>query len=97
MNKKAVVLLSGGLDSAVTLFLAKSKGYECYCLNFDYAQRHKIEMAMAGKLASLAGADLKTERISLSWGGSSLLDAASPLPVDRTPSQITASGITDQE
>ena len=55
LNKKAVVLLSGGLDSAVALFFAKSKGYDCHCLNFDYGQRHAVEMEMALKLAAEAG------------------------------------------
>ena len=93
VNKKAVVLLSGGLDSAVTLFFAKDKGYECYCLNFDYGQRHKIEMVMARKLARSAGAELKTVKIAFPWGGSSLLDKRSALPSDRTPEEIKRAGI----
>ena len=92
-SKKAVVLLSGGLDSAVTLFFAKNKGYDCRCLNFDYGQRHRIEMAMAKELASAAGVELRTEKIARSWGGSSLLDANSSLPSDRTPEEINRSGI----
>jgi 7-cyano-7-deazaguanine synthase len=93
MKKKAVILLSGGLDSAVTLFFAKSKGYECYCLNFDYGQRHKIEMAMAKKLAASAGAKLRTMKIGLPWGGSSLLNKSSALPVRRQPEVIKKSEI----
>ena len=93
MKRKAVVLLSGGLDSAVTLFLAKNKGYECNCLNFDYGQRHGIEMTMAKKLSHLAGAELKTVKLSLPWGGSSLLDKNVALPLGRNPRTIKTSGI----
>ena len=93
MKKKAVVLLSGGLDSAVTLFFAKNKGYECHCLNFDYGQRHRVEMTMAKRLARLAGSELRIEKISLSWGGSSLLDKNSALPSGRKPGEIERSGI----
>ena len=90
---KAVVLLSGGLDSAVTLFFAKSKGYECHCLNFDYGQRHGIEMRMAKRLSRFAGAELKTVKLSLPWGGSSLLDKNIALPSGRRPNVIKRSGI----
>jgi 7-cyano-7-deazaguanine synthase len=93
LNKKAVVLLSGGLDSAVTLFFAISKGYKCSCLNFDYGQRHKIEMSMAKRIAKTAGAELVTQRLVFSWGGSSLLDKSSRLPSGRKPGQIKRSGI----
>ncbi|MDD5137137.1 MAG: 7-cyano-7-deazaguanine synthase QueC [Candidatus Omnitrophica bacterium] len=93
MKKRAVVLLSGGLDSAVTLFFAKKAGYDCFCLNFDYGQRHRVEMKMASRLASLAGAGLKTEKIVLSWGGSSLLGRSCALPSGRSPKEIAASGI----
>ncbi|MDD5594364.1 MAG: 7-cyano-7-deazaguanine synthase, partial [Candidatus Margulisbacteria bacterium] len=47
MNKKAVVLLSGGLDSTTTLYYAKNKGFKCYALIFDYGQRHKRELRSA--------------------------------------------------
>ena len=93
LNKKAVVLLSGGLDSAVTLFFAKDKGYDCRCLNFDYGQRHKIEMTMARSLARQAGAEFKTVKLSLPWGGSSLLDKSIAMPSGRTLKAIKNSGI----
>ena len=54
LKKKAVVLLSGGLDSAVTLYSAKKEGYECHCLTFDYGQRHKTEIARAMSIAAKA-------------------------------------------
>lgn len=93
MKTKAVVLLSGGLDSAVTLYFARDKGYDCRCLNFDYGQRHDVEISMAKKLAQLAGADLRTQKLDLSWGGSSLIDKKDTLPSDRTPDEIKRSGI----
>jgi 7-cyano-7-deazaguanine synthase len=54
--KHAVVLLSGGLDSATTLALAKSQGYDVYALSFDYGQRHRIELEAARNLAKAMGA-----------------------------------------
>ena len=92
-QKKAVVLLSGGLDSAVILFFARNRGYDCHCLNFDYGQRHKIEMRMASKLARVAGTNIETVKLSLPWGGSSLLDKGAALPSKRSPGMIKKSGI----
>jgi 7-cyano-7-deazaguanine synthase len=53
--KKAVVLLSGGLDSATTLAIAKSRGYELYAISFDYGQRHRIELEAAARVAASLG------------------------------------------
>lgn len=78
--KKAVILLSGGLDSATTLYAAKKKGYKPYCLIFDYGQRHSKELVSAKKIAEKAGALYKVVKISLPWKGSSLLDKNKPLP-----------------
>jgi 7-cyano-7-deazaguanine synthase len=78
---KAVVLLSGGLDSATTLFLAKKKGFDCSCLIFDYGQRHKKEIRAAMKIAACVGAPYQIIKIRLPWKGSSLLDASVSLPV----------------
>ncbi len=53
--KKALVLLSGGIDSSTTLAIAKNEGYECFALSFDYGQRHKIELLSAKKVAVALG------------------------------------------
>jgi 7-cyano-7-deazaguanine synthase len=92
MKKKAVVLLSGGLDSAVTLYSAKAEGYECHCLTFDYGQRHKKEIEQAGRLARIAGAAIRLVELKLPWGGSSLLDKHADIPRDRSVAEI-GSGI----
>ena len=55
-GKKAVVLLSGGVDSTTTLALAIAEGYECYALSFDYGQRHKVELNAAREVAKALGA-----------------------------------------
>ncbi|RCW31056.1 7-cyano-7-deazaguanine synthase QueC [Marinilabilia salmonicolor] len=74
--KRAVVLLSGGLDSAVALYLAKSRGFEIHALSFDYGQRHDRELHAAKAIAQEAGVaahqvvSLKLDQ----WGGSSLTD-----------------------
>ncbi|UCF77377.1 MAG: 7-cyano-7-deazaguanine synthase, partial [Betaproteobacteria bacterium] len=53
---KAVVLLSGGLDSATTLALARAAGHDCHCLSVDYGQRHRAELGAAAKVARELGA-----------------------------------------
>lgn len=88
MAKKAVVLLSGGLDSAVTLFYAASKGYECFALAFDYGQKQLDEIACAKRIAALAGADFKAVSLKLPWKGSSLTDKKMAIPVNRTIGEI---------
>ena len=88
MRRKAVVLFSGGLDSAVTLFYAVKKGYECHCLTFDYGQRHRIEIKRARLIVKAAGSGLKIARLALPWKGSSLLDKKAGLPVDRSIREI---------
>jgi len=79
-NKKAIVLLSGGLDSAATLYIAKSEGYQCQGLVFDYGQRHKREIEAARKISRLAKCPIKIVRIALPWKGSALLDDKIKLP-----------------
>lgn len=84
-GKKAIILLSGGLDSATTLYYAGSKGYDCRCLIFDYGQRHKKEMKSAVKIARSAGAGYEILKFKLPWKGSALLDKniAIPKPANR--------------
>ena len=74
--KPAVVLLSGGLDSATTLAIAITEGYEAYSLSFDYGQRHQIEMEAARRVAKLLGAkDHRVAEIDMRiFGGSALTD-----------------------
>lgn len=72
--KKGVILLSGGLDSATTLYLAKDKGYDLTALIFDYKQRHKKEIECAKKIACLNKIKYYVQRIDLSWTKSSLTD-----------------------
>ncbi|MFO7705475.1 MAG: 7-cyano-7-deazaguanine synthase QueC [Halopseudomonas sp.] len=81
-KKKAVVLLSGGLDSATVLAMAQAEGYLCYTLSFDYGQRHRAELDAAKRLASSAGAVAhKVIRLDLDGiGGSALTDASLAVP-----------------
>ena len=82
-NKKAVVLLSGGLDSATVLAIASSQGYECYTISFDYGQRHRVELNAAQKISqSLDAVQHKTIAIDLAnFGGSALTDNSIAVPV----------------
>jgi 7-cyano-7-deazaguanine synthase len=79
MKKKAVCLISGGLDSAVTAFIAKKQGYDLYGLSFRYGQRHKKEISCAKKIAQAVGVtDHIIFNIDLQkFGGSSLLSTSS--------------------
>lgn len=77
---KAIILLSGGLDSATTLYLAKKQGYQCYCLICDYGQRHRREIKSAKAIAHYAKCKAKVIKISLPWKGSSLLDKKITIP-----------------
>lgn len=81
---KAIVLLSGGLDSATTLAIARSEGHDCYCLSIDYGQRHRAELDAAVRVAhALGAASHKVVRIDLgSIGGSALTDHSIAVPVD---------------
>lgn len=81
--KKAVVLLSGGLDSATVLALARRDGYDCFALSFDYGQRHRAELAAARRVAGALGArEHRIVRLDLGQlGGSALTDPSIPVPV----------------
>lgn len=78
----AVVLVSGGLDSATTLAIARSQGYACYALSFDYGQRHRVELEAATRVAASIGAvEHRTMRLDIGWmGGSALTDTEVAVP-----------------
>ena len=96
---KAVVLLSGGLDSATTLAIACEAGYDCYAISFDYGQRHRCELVAAAKLAEQLGTvEHKVVGLDLrSIGGSALTDqnidvpdhATEGIPVTYVPARNT--------
>ena len=82
--KKAVVLLSGGLDSATTLAIARDERFDCYCLSVDYGQRHRAELAAAARVAQAQGAaGHRVIKLDLAaFGGSALTDKNIAVPVD---------------
>jgi 7-cyano-7-deazaguanine synthase len=87
--KKAVVLLSGGLDSATTLAIAKSEGYACHALSFAYGQRHSRELESAKKVASSLGAvEHLILTLDLRLIGGSALTADIPVPKGRSAAEI---------
>lgn len=87
--KKAVILLSGGLDSATALQLAKSEGYEIYAISFDYGQKHDKELRCAKQVADKAGVKehvvVKTNMDA--WGGSALTDNNIDVPSGKNKSE----------
>ena len=84
MMKKAVVLLSGGLDSATCLAIARSQGFECYCLSFNYGQRHCAELIAADRVVkALGAAKHRVLNFGLAqFGGSALTDTTIAVPID---------------
>jgi 7-cyano-7-deazaguanine synthase len=84
--RRAVVLVSGGLDSATVLALARAAGRECYALSFDYGQRHRVELEAAARVAAALGArEHRTMRIDFAGiGGSALTDPAIAVPEEAT-------------
>lgn len=82
MTKKAVILVSGGLDSATTLAIAKEQGYDCYAMSFNYGQRHQVELQSAKAISTEMGAvEHKIVELGLSdIGGSALTDDSIAVP-----------------
>jgi len=80
--RRAVVLVSGGLDSATVLAIARAEGYECYALSVEYGQRHKSELVAARRVSTALGAhEHRVVRVDLGGiGGSALTDHAIPVP-----------------
>ncbi|MBB6342064.1 7-cyano-7-deazaguanine synthase [Pseudomonas fluvialis] len=81
-EKKAVILLSGGLDSATVVAMAKAEGYQCYSMSFDYGQRHRVELQAAERVAQQLGViEHKVVGLNLNGiGGSALTDLNIDVP-----------------
>lgn len=90
-NKSAVVLLSGGLDSATTLAVARRDGFRCYALTIAYGQRHMAELQAARRVAEALGAiEHRVVTLDLRAFGGSALTADIPVPRDRSPEAMSA-------
>lgn len=85
-NKRAVILVSGGLDSSTVLAMAIQEGYDCYTLSFDYGQRHRAELVAAERVsAALGDVEHKVVNLNLdSIGGSALTDTSIAVPEEET-------------
>ena len=85
-DKRAVILVSGGLDSSTVLAIAKQRGYDCYTLSFDYGQRHRAELVAAERISKALGEiEHKVVRLNLdSIGGSALTDSSIDVPEHET-------------
>jgi len=90
--RRAVVLLSGGLDSSTVLAVALARGFEPHCLSVDYGQRHRGEILAARRVArALGAASHRVARVNLSlFGGSALTDGAIAVPRDRADADMAA-------
>jgi 7-cyano-7-deazaguanine synthase len=87
----AVVLLSGGLDSATALAVARRDGFRCHALTIDYGQRHVVELAAASRVAkSLGAVEQLVMRLDLRANGGSALTDDLPVPRDREPEAMTS-------
>ena len=89
MTRRAVCLLSGGLDSSTCLALARREGYECYALSFDYGQRHAVELEAARRIAESLGA-LAHRVVKLAPFSGSALTGDFPVPKGRGAGEIAA-------
>jgi len=89
--KKAVILLSGGLDSTTVLAIAAARGFSCYCLSFAYGQRQEIELARASAIAASAGAEHLVLSLDLDKIGGSALTTNQEVPKGRTSLEINSS------
>jgi 7-cyano-7-deazaguanine synthase len=89
-RRRAVVLLSGGLDSATCLAVARSSGLEAHCLSVDYGQRHRGELVRARRVArALGAAGHRVVKVDLSsFGGSALTDRSIAVPKGRSPGRM---------
>lgn len=91
MRRKAVVLLSGGLDSTTVLAIARERGFDSHALSFDYGQRHVLELLAAAAVARSLGVTHRVVRIEMPWGGSALT-GDEPVPKGRSTVEM-AQGI----
>ncbi len=90
-GRKAVCLLSGGLDSSTALAWARREGFDCYALSFDYGQRHRVELEAARRIAQVLGAvEHVIVRIDLAQFGGSALTADLPVPKGRSPEEMAS-------
>jgi 7-cyano-7-deazaguanine synthase len=92
-KRPAVILLSGGLDSATVLAIARQRDFACHALSFDYGQRHGVELAAAGAVAQHLGvASHRNAKIDLrAFGGSALTDDHLPVPKDQYQAELSPS------
>lgn len=91
-TQRAVCLLSGGLDSTTCLAIARQEGFECYCLSFDYGQRHRVELDAARKIAErLQAREHRILKIDLRVFGGSALTGDMEVPKDRGSDEMTNS------
>ncbi len=91
MNARAVVLLSGGLDSTTCLAWARARGFECHTLTLDYGQRHRVELAAAARVAAALGvASHRVVAVDLRAIGGSALTSATAVPRDREEAEMDA-------
>jgi 7-cyano-7-deazaguanine synthase len=94
-RRRAIVLLSGGLDSSTTLAIARAEGFACHALTIDYGQRHRVELEAAARVARALGARAHlTVPLDLRPFGGSALTADIPVPRGRDPKEMTDIPVT---